>query len=112
MKILFKLLAGFIILLLVASCAHIKLDDSAKEVKILFSSVEKTNCSYIGEVVGSDGNMLTFLFMSNRKLTEGALNDIRNNARVMGGNTVFVILNALPYSTSTTFTGSVYNCVK
>lgn len=40
------------------------------------------------EIIGSEANMLTFLFVSNRKITEGALDNLRNQTVVLGGNSV------------------------
>ena len=109
-KNIYYLLTNSFLLLLLSSCSHIPLEDSAASVKVYYSLVEKTNCDYIGDVIGSDGSFITFLFMSNRHLTQGALNDIRNHARAMGGDTVFILREQLLYSTTTTFVGSVYTC--
>ncbi len=74
--------------------------------------MERTNCEYVGDAIGSDGNLITYLFISNVTLTQGALDDIRNNAMAMGGNAVFILRSQLSYSTTTTFVGTVYNCHK
>ncbi len=104
------LLTSSLFVLLQNSCSHIPLADEATSVAVYYSLNEKTNCDYVGDVIGSDGNVMTFLFMSNTSLTRGALNDVRNNARAMGGDTVFIIREQLLYRTSTTFVGSIYNC--
>ena len=104
------LLTSSLFVLLQNSCSHIPLEDGATSVAVYYSLNEKTNCDYVGDVIGSDGNVMTFLFMSNTSLTRGALNDVRNKARAMGGDTVFIIREQLLYRTSTTFVGSVYNC--
>lgn len=64
----------------------------------------------MGDVIGSDGNLMSFWFMSNDNLTRGVLNDIRNEARAIGGDSVFILREQLQYTTSTTFVGSVYRC--
>ncbi len=99
-------------LLVLNGCANISLEAEATSVKIYYALTERSTCDYLGDVVGSDGNMLTFWFMSNDKLTRGALNDIRNEAREIGGNTVFILRDQLQYTTSTTFVASVYHCNK
>jgi hypothetical protein len=48
--------------------------------------------------------------MSNVNLTRGALNNIHYKARAMGGDTVYILREQLPYTTTTTFVGSVYSC--
>ena len=105
-----SLLTSSLLLLLLYSCSHIPLEDKAASVEVYYSLTEKTNCDYVGDVIGSDGNIFTYLFMSNVDLTRGALNDIRNQARVLEGDTVFILREQLLYSTTTTFVGSVYNC--
>ncbi len=109
---LFLLLTNSLFLLLLYSCSHIPLADKAASVDVYYSLGEKTNCDYVGDVIGSDGNIFTYLFISNVDLTRGALNDIRNQARVLGGDTVFILREQLLYSTTTTFVGSVYSCHK
>ena len=106
------LLTNGILLPLLYSCSHIPLEDSAASVEVFYSLAEKTNCEYVGDVIGSDGNVFTYLLMSNIQLTRGALNDIRNKARAMGGDTVYILREQLQYSTTTTFVGSVYSCHK
>jgi len=86
------------------------LEDGAESVKIYFSLDEHLKCDYMGDVVGSDGTFLSFWFMSNDNLTRGALNDIRNEARIIGGDTAFIFRDQLKYTTSTTFVASVYRC--
>lgn len=97
--------------LLLNGCAH-SLDSKAISVNVYYSENENAHCDYKGDVIGSDGNFFTFLFISNINLTRGALNDIRNNAAAMGGDTVIIIRDQLLYTTTTTFVGSVYSCGK
>lgn len=107
-----KIASLFSILLLLGACANLPLEKEAAAVRIYFSPFEKTGCEYKGEVVGSDGNMLTFWFISNTDLVQGALNDLRNDAHHLGGDTVFILREQLSFTTSTTFLGSVYRCSK
>ena len=109
---LFFILINCFAMLSLSSCAHISLEDSAASVKVYYALAEKPNCDYIGDVIGSDGNLMTFLFISNVNLTRGALNNIRNNAMAMGGDTVVILHEQLLYTTTTTFVGSVYSCDK
>jgi hypothetical protein len=96
--------------LLGSGCAHVELESQAGSIKVMYSHTEQAGCEYLGDVIGSDGNLMTYLFISNRNLTRGALNDIRNHARALGGDTVYIIREQLKYTTSTTFLGSAYNC--
>lgn len=67
------------------------------------------DCRYLGEVIGSEGHWYTYLFISNRKLTQGALNDMYNRANAMGANVVYVSDN-INFVTSVTFYGQAYYC--
>ena len=111
-RILLLILTNSLFLLLLNGCSSMPLEDSAASVKVYYSLAEKTNCEYIGDVIGSDGNIMTYLFTSNVNLTHGALNDVRNKAMMMGGDTVFILREQLLYTTTTTFVGSVYSCYK
>ena len=86
------------------------LSPQAKTVRLYDSLPQGTQCRYIDEIVGSEANMLTFLFISNRDITVSARNDLRNQAAKMGGNTVVIQKGDFVYTTSTVFIGQVYNC--
>jgi len=84
----------------------------AETVRLYDALPQGVQCTYIDEIVGSEANMLTFLFLSNRDITIGARNDLRNQALKMGGNTVVIQKADFVYTTSTVFIGQVYNCKK
>lgn len=111
-KRIYTISGYFCLLLLLSGCSHISLEKDAKSVDVFYSLSEISNCDYIGDVIGSDGNLLIYLLMDNVSLTRGAINDIRNKAVVMGGDTVIILREQLLYTTTTTFLGSVYNCNK
>jgi hypothetical protein len=67
------------------------------------------DCRYLGEVVGSEGYWYTYLFISNKKLIQGAINDLHNNANALGANVVYISDN-IDFATSVTFYGQAYNC--
>ncbi len=67
------------------------------------------DCRYLGEVIGSEGHWYTYLFVSNRNLTQGALNDMYNRANAMGANVVY-ISDDINFVTSVTFYGQAYFC--
>ncbi len=110
-KYLYLILNCSLFLLLLNSCAH-TLGEDAASVDVHYSLAEKSDCDYVGDVIGSDGNFFTFMFVSNVGLTRGALNDIRHKTLAMGGDTVFILRSQLNYNTSTTFVGSAYRCHK
>lgn len=103
--------------LIVSSCSHqnYKNPDN-KPVRLIFKNElnivaadDKPECSYLGEVIGSEGHWYTYLFVSNTKLTQGALNQIYNKANDLGANIVF-ISDDIDFTTSVTFYGQAYNC--
>jgi len=67
------------------------------------------DCRYLGEVIGSEGHWYTYLFISNRKLIQGAINDLHNNANAIGANVVHISDN-IDFTTSVTFYGQAYSC--
>lgn len=78
------------------------------ELGIILNS-KKPDCRYLGEIIGSEGHWYNYLFISNRKLTQAALNDAYNRANAMGANVVFVSDN-ISFTTSVTFYGQAYHC--
>jgi len=67
------------------------------------------DCRYLGEIIGSEGHWYTYLFISNKNLLQGALNDLYNQANTKGANVVFISDN-VSFSTSVTFYGQAYSC--
>lgn len=123
MKYLLMILVG--IMLTACSGAITSLNSDAKSVRIV--AIQPTNdCQYLGEVYGSqlqnkDGEKLT-----KSQLTEGAINDTKNKAKALGGDTVFflntenqitlnssgnnIFLNNDQNSSEVDITGIVYKC--
>jgi len=47
----------------------------------------------MGEVIGTEGHWYNYLFMSNKNITQGALNDIKNQAQKLGAKAVHIHSN-------------------
>ena len=103
-------LSIFVIFLLSGCSAKNILTSDAKNVRIYDRLPTNINCEYIDEIIGSEADLITFFFMSNRDITAGARADLRNQAARLGGNAVEVQTADFMYTTSTTFIGHVYNC--
>ncbi|EHN70355.1 DUF4156 domain-containing protein [Aliivibrio fischeri] len=71
------------------------------------SAVE--GCQEVGTVTGSEGHWYTFFFITNKDLTIGAINDIKNEAQALGANSI-VVHTPSPFNTSVTMFGSAYIC--
>ena len=108
-----KIGLNLLLLLFLIGCnATNTLQPSASKVRIYNSIENKTTCTYLGEVIGSEGVLYNFLFISNHDLTMGARNDLRNQAHALGGNVIEIENRELGYQTSTVYVGNVYRCKK
>jgi len=100
-----------LILLSLVGCSNTNvLQPSASKVRIDNNIKNKTTCTYLGEVIGSEGVLYNYLFISNHDLTMGARNDLRNKAHALGGNIIEIENYRLGYQTSTVYVGNVYHC--
>ena len=100
-----------ITLLILSGCsAKNTLLPESKNVRIYDSLPTDMKCEYKGEIIGSEANMFTFLFMSNDDMTMGARASLRNQAVKLGGNSVEIQNADFVYTSSTVFIGHVYNC--
>ncbi len=101
----------FISFLLLTCCAT-PVKKGAESIRIHFDSEEIRKCEYLGEVVGSKGQWYSSWIISNKVLTEGAINDLRNSAQAVGADTIFIPSNLLLFRTSVTLLGQAYRCNK
>lgn len=103
------------IITLVSAC-------SAKPIKpgaaVVFISNDKPSqeCSYLGEVVGGQGNWWTDDITSNHAAVQGSRNDLRNKAFDLGANYVHIQQATQSESelggTTASVIGHAYNCIK
>lgn len=100
----------FVLFVLSGCSAKNILTPEAKNVRIYDTLPINMNCEYKDEIIGSEADMWTFLFMSNRDMTAGARADLRNQAVRLGGNSVEIQSADFMYTSSTVFMGHVYNC--
>ena len=100
----------FVIFVLGGCSAKNVLTLEAKNVRLYDTLPSSVHCEYIDEVIGSEANMFTFLFMSNYDMTAGARAHLRNQAAKLGGNSVEIQNADFMYTSSTVFIGHVYNC--
>jgi len=103
-----------------AACKAIPLQPGAELVRL--TNEEPKGCKFLGDVTGNQGNAFTGDFTSNRTLETGARNDIKNQARGMGGNVVYLLTNRAGSTgsfgedggslnqTNVTLSGNVYSC--
>ncbi|EDM67719.1 putative outer membrane lipoprotein [Moritella sp. PE36] len=88
-----------------------QLDDKTKVVKIYDAFEHINQCQFINELIGSEGTWYSYLFVSNKDLTLGSINDLKNQANAMGANAIH-IQYSLDFNTSVTFFAQAYDCAQ
>ncbi|MDO6679581.1 DUF4156 domain-containing protein [Pseudomonadota bacterium] len=81
----------------------------SEHVQILWQGQQLDDCQLKGPIIGSQGHWYDYLFISNKDLTQGAINQLRNEALTLGANTVY-LLKPQSFTTSVTILGNAYNC--
>ncbi|NVJ65153.1 MAG: DUF4156 domain-containing protein [Gammaproteobacteria bacterium] len=94
-----------------SACVGQPIKVEAAQIRLLDS--EPTDCQLLGEVRGTQGNIVTGLFTKDKELISGAKNDIRNQALLLGANSLF-ITHTNPNRTHNldfySFYGKAYKC--
>lgn len=101
-----------VLMLTLSSCSllEIKKIKSGDETVRLYSDAQKVRgCTFIDEVIGTQGHWYDYLLISNKNLTQGAINDLKSQAREVGANSVHVHTN-MAFQTSVTILGQAYKC--
>ncbi len=101
-----------ILMFFLSSCSllEIKKIKPGDETVRLYSDEEKVrDCTFIDEVIGTQGHWYDFLFLSNKNLTQGAINDLKSQAKNIGANSVHIHTN-MAFQTSVTLLGQAYKC--
>jgi len=99
------------LLMLLGGCSDKKpVPPATDTVRIYFKQFPTENCTYLGEVIGSNGNMFTFLFIANEVLMKNALADLKANTALKGGNAVYLMEDQLSFASSVTLLGQAYSC--
>ena len=114
MNDLFKTVLIIMVSTFISSCAPVQLHPDNKPVRLIFYNEimlikNKADCEYLGPVTSSYGNWYNYLFISNEDLTNGAIDDMYNEANEVGANIVY-INNNIDFATSVTLLGQAYNC--
>lgn len=109
-----KIIITFVSCLFLSACSLFTINDIKQGAEIVrlydeYKNIE--NCQFVGEVIGTEGHWYNYLFISNRDLTQGAVNDMKNRARKLGADTVHVHTNMF-FTTSVTILGQAYDCRK
>lgn len=113
--------AGAFLAAILAGCAATPMNPGAERVRITNAEPGK-ECKFLGDVTGSQGNLLTGPWTSNENLETGARNDLKNKAAAIGGNVVTILTHRAGQTgsygqyggssqqTNVVVTGNVYRC--
>jgi Domain of unknown function (DUF4156) len=82
-----RLVHAFFSLAGLAGCGATALQPGAARV-LVTRQPPSEECRYLGTVIGEQGGWLTGPLTSNKNLTEGAVNDMKNKAQDLGANYV------------------------
>ncbi len=104
-----KLAVAFAMMTSLSACITLP-NTQTEEVSVLWSEQGNMDvCELKGTLIGSQGHWYDYLFISNKDLTQGAINQLRNEASDMGANTVF-LYKPKTFATSVTFLANAYVC--
>lgn len=104
-----KLWLSFLTLLLLSGCITLPVYESENIHIFWGDGLDMRQCEQKGMVYGSEGHWFDFWLLGNAELTEGALNQLRNQALFRGGDTI-LLYPATPFSNSVTMMANVYRC--
>jgi hypothetical protein len=88
-----------------------EIDHGAEKIRLFEDYQQVQYCQFITEVIGTQGNWYNYLFISNKDLTQGAINELKNEAKKLKANAVHIHTNMF-FSTSVTLLGQAYHCPK
>jgi hypothetical protein len=87
-RVLYVSLSALAAVLLLNSCSAIKVKPGAERILVSKNPAPQPGCKYLGTVVGNQGNAFTGGWTSNKNLSEGAMNELKNKAFDLGANYV------------------------
>ncbi len=103
---------SFIFALSIGGCIANKPLEGSEVIQLVFSMDEMKpfgKCTPLATIVASEGHWYTFWFLGNDILTQAALDSIRNQSLLAGGNLALVTAS-LDFTTSMDYVANVYEC--
>jgi hypothetical protein len=104
-----------------AGCAATPLQPGAEIVRVT-NTEPGSECEFLGDITGNQGNSFIGPFITNESLETGARHDLKNKAAALGGNLVVLLTHRAGQSggwsnaggsveqTNVTLSGNVYHC--
>ncbi|MDF2155489.1 DUF4156 domain-containing protein [Vibrio sp. CAU 1672] len=97
-------------LLLGCTTPHHVADAHSQQVELrLDGQFDASQCDYLGDVIGSEGHWYSYLFYTNDAMIQGAINQLKNNAAMLGADTVYMVAPQ-DFVTSFSVLGTAYRC--
>lgn len=104
--------------LCLSGCAPVQLASPASSAVRITNQEPGRQCTFLGDITGSQGDFLLGSITSNANLESGARNDLKNKAAAMGGNVVYLLTQRAGQTggsdylaqTNVTLSGNVYRC--
>jgi hypothetical protein len=113
-----KILFAMIFATTLTACSSVAVQPAANGVRLTHNEPGQ-ECTFLGDVTGSQGDFLTGAFTSNADLETGARNDIKNKTLQLGGDTIYILTQRAGQTgnfegagsqTNVTLSGNVYKC--
>ncbi len=83
----YNCIAAMLLTMAFTACSAIQLKPGADRI-LVSKNPAKDGCKFSGTVVGSQGNAFSGGWTSNKNLSEGAMNELKNKALDLGANYV------------------------
>lgn len=107
-----------------SACSAVPIQEAANKVRLTHNEPSK-ECTFLGDITGSQGDFFSGAFTSNENLETGARHDLKNKALQLGGDTIYLLtqrsgqtghydsdLGGSNQQTNVTLSGNVYRCNK
>lgn len=110
-----KMMVAIAMVAFLAGCSAKEVNSAGARVRVV--TQEPQNATFLGTITAHQGNAFTGPWTSNTNMEQGALNELRNEAAALGGDTVVLITQRAGVTgggwgnqtqTNVVMTGSVY----
>lgn len=111
-SICIRIMMPIILLFTMSSCAIIEIQqvyETAANIRIYNTDTQPNDCTFIADIVGSEGHWYSSIYIANSDLILGALSDIKNQASDVKADTA-VINDMLLFATSVTIYAQAFDC--
>jgi len=102
-------LLSILVICLLAGCS-VANAPTGPSVSIVFDNQQLSkHCEKLGDVIGSQGTIISYWFIPEPDLLQGAINTLKQQTMSLGGNTAYLRKN-IDSNTSITLLGEAYFC--